>query len=384
MRHSRNKGCRILISKMREIREIIEEVDSLPDGDSAVLATVVELRGSGYRLPGARMLISSDGRAFGTVSGGCLEADVLERAKGVIANGRPEVFVYDTTANEDSVFSLNMGCRGVIRILLEPVTAESPMIKALRRVSRQRQRLEMATLIGADDSVKALIGERIIVCEGTADTVAGKDLLDIIPQLHDDLLTFAGASARFQTIRYESEKGETEFSFETLHPPVKLLILGAGADAVPLAEIAHDIGWDVEVTDHRPAFLTPIRFPFARLSMIEPDEANSPAAADPLTAIVSMNHNFDRDKTMITAALRTDAFYIGALGPKQRTREIVDQAKDAIPKEALDRLRSPAGLDIGGDSPETIAVSIVAEIQSVLKHRSGSPLRDREAPIYDR
>src|SRR5688572_23116469 len=106
---------------MKEIREILREVEALGDGEKAVLATVVDLKGSGYRLPGARMLIKANGDATGTVSGGCLEADILERAKRVLQAGKAEVFTYDTTADENSVFSLNMGCRGVLRILLEPV-----------------------------------------------------------------------------------------------------------------------------------------------------------------------------------------------------------------------------------------------------------------------
>ena len=113
---------------MKEVREILDRVSQYGDGDIAALATVVDLKGSGYRLPGSRMLIERDGHVIGTVSGGCLEADVMERAKRVIASRQAEVFTYDTTAEEDSVFSLNMGCRGVLRILLEPVGRGSPII----------------------------------------------------------------------------------------------------------------------------------------------------------------------------------------------------------------------------------------------------------------
>src|SRR5215203_4481865 len=110
---------------MKEIRDILLQIEGLADSELAVLATVVDLQGSGYRRPGARMLIKADGDSFGTVSGGCLEADVMERAKRVLQSGQAEVFVYDTTADEESVFSLNMGCRGVLRILLEPIGKDS-------------------------------------------------------------------------------------------------------------------------------------------------------------------------------------------------------------------------------------------------------------------
>lgn len=124
---------------MKEIIEIIKTVSSFTDGETAILATVIDVRGSGYRLPGARMLILADGQTVGTVSGGCLEADVLERAKKVLASGEPEVFTYDTTGNEDSVFSFNMGCRGVIDIKLEPVGRNSPLINEMRAAYEQRE-----------------------------------------------------------------------------------------------------------------------------------------------------------------------------------------------------------------------------------------------------
>lgn len=361
---------------MREIREILNEIGKLRRGEKAVLATVVDLKGSGYRLPGARMLIKANGDATGTVSGGCLEADVLERAKRVLATGRSEVFVYDTTADENSVFSLNMGCRGVLRILLEPEDNKSEIVAALREAYNKRQRLSAATLIDGGEAV----GSRVIA--GRSGDFSNP-LAESFPVLHDDLMTFTGSSSNFETIHYESENGTAEFVFESINPPVQLLILGAGADAVPLADAASGLGWQVKVYDHRPAFITRERFAEAELVVLERD-AIPAFAADDLTAIVSMNHNYERDKAMLDAALRSDAFYFGALGPKKRTQQILDELGNPFDEAQLARLRSPAGLDIGADTPEAIAISIVAEIQSVLKHRGGGPLRDRQAPIYDR
>lgn len=360
---------------MREIREILNEVGKLPDGEKAVLATVVDLKGSGYRLPGARMLIKREGGATGTVSGGCLEADVLERAKRVLETERAEVFVYDTTADENSVFSLNMGCRGVLRILLEPVDGESEIVAALREAYDKRRRLSAATQIDGE-----AIGHRVIA-GGNGDF--SNPFAVSFPALRDDLMTFTGSSSNYETIHYESEKATAEFVFESISPPVQLLILGAGADAVPLADAANGLGWQVKVYDHRPAFATRERFANAEIVLLDRD-AVPDLAADDLTAIVSMNHNYERDKSMLGAALHSDAFYIGALGPKKRTQQILDEHGDPFDEAQLSRLRAPAGLDIGADTPEAIAISIVAEIQSVLKHRGGGPLRDRQAPIYDR
>ncbi len=371
---------------MREIREILEKGGKLKAGEKAALATVVDLKGSGYRLPGARMLIRANGDATGTVSGGCLEADVMERAKRVLESGRAEVFTYDTTADENSVFSLNMGCRGVMRVLLEAVDAESEIVTALKTVWDTRRPIASAVLIGGEGDAR--IGDRIFLNDPTIavpqDTA---DLCSPFPTLCEDLHTFAGSASNYETITYETPAGMAEFVFEMLIPPTRLVILGAGADAVPLADVAWGLGWQVEVHDHRPAFLNTERFIHADDLNLGARDSVPDINVDPLSAIVLMNHNYDRDKQLLPAALRSDAFYVGALGPKKRTNQILDELKEAgetFEIEQIARMRSPAGLDIGGDSPETIAISIIAEIQSVLKKRTGGPLRDRVAPIYDR
>ncbi len=301
---------------MKEIKEILERVSAFADGEKAILATVVDVRGSGYRLPGARMLMLADGRTFGTVSGGCLEADVLERAKKVLASGQAEVFTYDTTENEDSVFSLNMGCRGVIQILLEPVSKDSPLISEMRAAYDNRE------------------------------------------------------------------------ASENVEPPIAVMLFGAGADAVPLVRIASELGWQVTVYDHRPAFLTEERFPSAKKIVLQNvDEPLTEFASDRRTAAVIMTHNYTRDCFVLPALLNSDAFYIGALGPKRRTEQILEELTangENFTPEQLSRLYAPVGLDIGADTPEGIALSIIGEIQSVLANRDGGHLRNRKGSIYDR
>lgn len=361
---------------MKEIREILSEIEKLPAGDKAVLATVVDLNGSGYRLPGARMLIKADGDAIGTVSGGCLEADVLERAKRVLAEDTPEVFTYDTTADENSVFSLNMGCRGVMRVLMEAVARDSLIVNVLGYVYRERVRIDSAVAISVADGSGIALGQRFF--NGVECPV--EEALGMM----NDLETFAMSDANYQTIKYETAGGITEFAFESIRPPVQLFILGAGADAVPLADVAHGLGWEVNVCDHRPAFLTEERFPKCDALVSLRRDAAPEWHVDALTAFVVMNHNYDRDKDMLTGALNSAAFYVGALGPKRRTEQMLEELGHPFGEDQLAKLRSPAGLDIGGDTPEAIAISIIAEIQSVLRKRNGSPLRDRTSSIYDR
>ncbi|MBC7899736.1 MAG: XdhC family protein [Saprospiraceae bacterium] len=298
---------------MKEIKEILKSVAALADGEKAILATVIAVHGSGYRLPGARMLALENGDTFGMVSGGCLEADVLERAKKVLASGNSEVFTYDTTQDENSVFSLNMGCRGVIEILLELVGTDSPIIEKMRAAYEGRE-----------------------------------------------------ASEDFET-------------------PVAVMLFGAGADAVPFVRIASELGWQVTVYDHRPAFLTEERFPDARkLTLQKTDEIPDTTDADDRTAAVIMTHNYARDRLILPALLRSDVFYVGALGPKRRTEQLLDEIGGTFSEERLSRLYAPVGMDIGGDTPESIALSIIAEIQSVLKNRGGGHLRDRQGSIYGR
>lgn len=297
---------------MKEIIEIIKTVSSFTDGETAILATVIDVRGSGYRLPGARMLILADGQTVGTVSGGCLEADVLERAKKVLASGEPEVFTYDTTGNEDSVFSFNMGCRGVIDIKLEPVGRNSPLINEMRAAYEQRE---------PSDNVEI---------------------------------------------------------------PVAVLLYGAGADAVPFVRIAAELGWQVSVHDHRPAFLTEGRFPTAFELVPQVVDETPIITADHRTAAVVMTHNYSRDRLILPALLRSDAFYLGALGPKRRTEQLLNEIKVEFTPAELGRLYAPAGLDIGADTPEGIALSIIGEIQTVHSARNGGHLRNRQGSIYDR
>ncbi len=274
---------------------------------------MIDVRGSGYRLPGARMLILADGRTVGTVSGGCLEADVLERAKKVLASGESEVFTYDTTGNEDSVFSLNMGCRGVIDIRLEPVGKFSEVIGKMRTA-------------------------------------------------------------------YEDRLANDEFEI-----PIAVKLFGAGADAVPFVRIATELGWQITVHDHRPAFLTAERFPTAQmLAHQTADDAMTDLETDDRTAIVIMTHNYARDRYILPRALSSDAFYIGALGPKRRTEQLLEEIGGSFTSDQLARLYAPAGLDIGADTPEGIALSIIGEIQTVISDRNGGHLRDRNGSIYDR
>lgn len=373
---------------MREISAIIEKLKNL-NGEKAVLATVVDVRGSSYRLPGAKMLICESGATVGMVSGGCLEADVLERAKRVLKKGEAQVFKYDTTQNEDSVFSLNMGCRGVIRILLEPVEDENSLLETLENSFENRNKQTIQTLISAESGKDFQIGGKIIYDETKHFRFENiPDFLKLDEQLIKDCKDFY-ESEDFSNIKeYETERGKFEFFFEKIKSPNNLLIFGAGADAVPLAELARNLGWKIFTADHRSAFLTAERFPEAeRILLKNIKDLPTEILQKEQTAIVIMTHNYERDLEILPAVLKSDAFYVGILGPRRRTETLLEELAESgreFSEKLLEKLYAPVGLDIGADTPETIALSILSEIQSVSAGREGGFLRKRETSIYGR
>lgn len=319
---------------MKEIELILRTIPDLDPEERAVVATVVDVQGSAYRGAGAKMLIRGNGDAVGTVSGGCLEADALERAKQVAASGRAQIFVYDTTKNEDSVFSLNMGCRGIIKILFEPFEAD--YFDRLAGCRDDRTRFVSTVVIEGDR-----VGER----------------------QYPDFGDYGNRS-----------HAEGDAFIEIIDPPTSLFIFGAGADAIPVCEIAKTLGWIVTVADHRAAFATRERFPAAdAVQCVNPENYDGRIAVDAHSVAVVMTHNYEKDKLIEKFLLKTDAAYIGQLGPRRRTEKLLAEIGEAWPAN----LYAPVGLDIGSDSPEEIALSIVAEILTVLRNRTGGFLRSK-------
>lgn len=374
----------------KELQDIIAHFERLESSSfKAVLATVVDVKGSSYRLPGARMLIGENGEMLGTVSGGCLEADVLERAQRVLQTGAAEIFTYDTTGKDDSVFSLNMGCRGVIRILLEPVNNKSDFIKVCETVLRKQEKQFAATLISTDSQPEAPIGGKIFFSEQNRfDFVNLSESLKTSTALLEICLNFFKGNHQAQIKEYQNERSVYEFFFENIKPPLNILIFGAGADALPVAEIAEKIGWRVSVVDHRAAFANKERFSKANeIILARPENLFEQQINYENTAAVVMTHNYDHDKEILRFLLNSDVGYIGSLGPKRRAENILlDLRKEGerFSEEKLNKLYAPIGLDIGADTPELIALSIIAEISGAAANRDGGFLRNRNGSIYNR
>lgn len=369
---------------MKEIQNIIKRSAGFSSGDKAILATVVDVIGSGYRRPGARMLIDENGYSIGTVSGGCLEADVLERAKKVLQTNEPIVITYDTTQDENSVFGLSMGCRGIVRILLEPFTKENLLINKFQQVFTDRKPMFVATIVSSDK--ESDIGGRIFYSnDDQFHFVNSNETLQTFAELKTDIRSFFERDSVSEMRQYKIGDSSFEIFFENINPPLNLLLFGVGYDAIPLIKFAKEIGWRVTAIDHRPAFANAERLPEAEEIIVSNSEDLSDAIFNDENSVgVIMTHNYERDRNILRRLLDSKCKYIGALGPKKRTEKLLEEIGDNFSAEQLSRLHAPVGLDIGASSPEAIALSIAAEIQSVLSERGGGFLRNRKGSIYAR
>ena len=366
---------------MKELQEILKKVSQFAPDEKAILATVVDVVGSGYRRAGARMLIDKRGAAIGTVSGGCLEADVLERAKKVLETNEPTVITYDTTKDETSLFGLGMGCRGIVRVLLEPIEKTSFIFKSFKNVIENREKEVVATLVSSENFP---IGGRIFY--NRAEQFSFHNLpecFETLARLKDDCRRFYDGETLAPIQNYETESGAAEFFIEKINPPINLWLFGAGYDAIPLIKFAKEIGWRVCVIDHRAAFANAERLSLAdEIIVSRAEDLHDDFFNDENSVAVVMTHNFERDREILPRILRSNCRYIGALGPKKRAENILDESGKTFSDEQLKKLYAPIGLDIGADTPEEIALAIIAEIRSVLANRNAGFLRERQTGIH--
>ncbi len=378
---------------MKELQDILKKTERFSAGEKAILATVIDVVGSGYRRPGARMLIDENGYSVGTVSGGCLEADVLERAKKVLETGKPTVITYDTTQDENSVFGLSMGCRGIVRILLEEVSKENRLIEFLRDSFKGRKSLAMATVISSVNGSET-VGSRLFLDDSAITFITELtpkhfnnspiEPDNIFPSLSDELKNSLYDFPKDKNAEF-AKLSFGEVLFENINPPLNLLLFGAGYDALPLINFAKEIGWRVTAIDHRPAFANQERLTAADEIVVSSSEDLSDEIFEDENSVgVIMTHNYERDRNILRRLLSSKCRYIGALGPRKRTEKLIEEIGENFSAEQLSKLYAPVGLDIGANSPEAIALSVVAEIQSVLSNRRGGFLRERTGSIYAR
>ncbi len=333
----------------KEHREIVALASFASDG---VLATLVRASGSSYRRPGARLLALADGRTAGTISGGCLEADLLRRAHWRVRHGAV-IQTYDTGFDDTAEVPFGLGCGGLVDLLLEPgSTSEAQAaIKALADTLNGSSRCVVTRMPSTGAPVQRMVLDeqaRVLFCSADL-TAADTDALRSAASGH-------GAP-------------QEDFFVERLQPAQRLFIFGAGDDVRPLTRIAAELGWTVLVADGRPQQATEQRFPQASAVLVT-QNAHAVLLTD---AVVLMTHSFEQDLSLLTELLLVRPKYLGLLGARQRSALLVrDAARQAdLPfAEAFARVHAPIGLELGGDGPESIALSIAAEVQAVVQANS--------------
>ncbi len=322
-----------------ELLRILEECRAAGGGDCA-LATVVETKGSAYRRAGARLLIRRDRKTWGAISGGCVESDIVERALGVIGRGEAAL-AHFRPAEDDLIVGLGSGCQGELTVFIEPLP--------------ESQRVLLHDHLSAAASDEALI---------TAYHASEKPSRTWIGQS-----SHAPAGAFVQPIV----------------SPLSLFIFGASPAAEPLLRFAKQLGWYVRIADHRPIVASDERFASADSIEIAPTpELPSRFSYPAPSAAVVMTHHYLRDLELVQRLVPLRLAYLGLVGSRERAQRLVSESRGlGIDSDLLSSLRAPAGLDLGADDPSEIALSIVAEIQAVLRRTSATALRNRFGRIHN-
>ncbi len=360
---------------MKELFELVEARRRAPHVPYAV-ATVLRVEGSSYRRPGARMLINAHGRVAGSISGGCLEKRVITDGQLALLDGRPRLLSFDTTDQDDLALGASLGCQGKIWIGLEVLPAHSPWLleNLAKQVGRRRSPVVLVTEILGDPS-SVHFNSMMVRAESNDEApslvTVGRD--DIAEVIHRRKTRFVGDEIFGSAL------------VEWVAPPLSLLLFGDGPDVVPLLRLARELGHQVTVIGRRPDYAIADNFPEAhRVLLAKPHHIATLLTRDDRTAAVLMNHHYETDRDMLAALIPFDLPYIALLGPRRRTESILQElSEDGRDVAALAQpLHGPAGLDLGAETPEQIALAILAEIQSTLAGRTGEELRWKNAPIH--
>ena len=372
---------------MKEIRDIIKKYDEAQtQGKQTALATVVHVEGSSYRRPGARMLIEDDGQLTGAISGGCLEGDALRKALLVMTEKKSRLVTYDTMDDDDAKFGVGLGCNGIIQVLIEPIDAANPNnpIQFLKAVNEKRQASVLITLFSLQDKKDPQYGTCLLLKED-------KTVVDTAPVLKDVLMTDAedaliNQGSAFKN--YISEDHNFTAFIEVIKPPVSIIVIGAGNDVMPLVDMAEILGWETTVVDGRANYAKKERFVSAcQVLVSKPEQVLEQIVIDEHTVFLLMTHNYNYDMAMLRQLLKKNVPYIGMLGTKKKRERMLNELKEegtSFTDQQLSVLHSPVGLDLGAETSEEIALSILAEIKAMFAGKDVQSLRKINEVIHPR
>lgn len=383
---------------MKEIKAIIEAYNQIDTSQTkAALATVVRVEGSSYRRTGARMLVTDNGFWVGGISGGCLEGDALKRAKFAIAKAAASKITYDTTDDSDEhQIGVGLGCNGIIDVLFTPLnfTDKNNPVELLKKcISQNRQTHVLLTITGLKGNWNTISLGQLIHYQDVS-SLAILQEATLIQEIEEKIIiqTAKGSSCPYT---FEvSENQQINIFIEILPPEIHVVLMGHQYDVFPLTRLLKELGWRVSVVAN------PLKINAKIIKIADaiiPTEDFSNLLIDSFTAIVLMSHDYKTDKQNLPKVLQTPAAYIGMLGPKVRSEKIFRELAEEgqiISAENRTRIFAPVGLDIGAVTPEEIALSLAAEIKTILAnrssdhrsgdHRTGGHLKFRQSPIHER
>jgi len=319
-------------------------------GKRNVLATVVHLEGSSYRRPGVRMVINEAGEAIGAISGGCVEKEIIRQSQSVARTGKPRIMTYDGR--------FRVGCDGVIYILLEPMFVSEDLRREFDAVLNGRQAFRTESYYYIETGEFEAIGTRLIF----------------------------GESAYSMNPAFQPEQKTGQECFrQSFQPVFQLYIFGAEHDAVQLCEAAHHMGWDVTIVASPDESKSLSFFPGAERLIAPALDSIDTSVLDEQTAVVLMSHSFHKDVQYLIALKDVYPAYFGLLGPGQRKERLLSEFLNYCPDasiEFLEQMHGPAGINIGAESPSEVAVSILAEILSVVRNQEPMALREKAGSIH--
>ena len=339
----------------------------------AALATLTRTRGSTFRRAGTRMLVLADGSVACELSGGCPQRDIVARAQEAIADDAPRLLRYNANSNLDVL--MEMGCDGELEVLLEPLSGHhaTAFVDALSQCLQQRRSAHMAMLFAIDDVV--ITPRRLLWCatgaafDGLGDAALSRAIVAAAASID---------STRALTLRLPAARGLADVLIEPIAPPHALVVIGSSAAARALLMIASALGWQTTLVDNDPRPLAAAGDASGmRTVCAEPATLRARVALDAHTSVVVMTHNLERDIAYLAALRGAPVAYVGTLGSRERVARMRQETQLA----GL-RLHAPAGLDIGSETPEEIALAVAAEIMAVINGRSGGPLRDNDGAIH--
>ena len=382
---------------MKDLQTIARRARELDEANTPyVLATVVQTSGSVYRGPGTRMLIEQNMQSFGSISGGCLEGDIRENSNEVFADGHTRLLHYDTTSDDDIVLGTGLGCSGTIDVLLERLPQHNNFHypDALYESVFACRRGVLATIFAVAGDSNAQPGQHLILDEAgnASDDIADIPLRQLVIGAAREALTTVHRThlpvAPGLTHHCDLSHSKASVLIEPLLPPIALHIFGAGYDAIPLAHFAGELGWRTSVADHRAPYARAERFPSAHeVQLVQPGHLPENLTFDNRSVAVIMTHNYLQDQALLAGLIESPLAYLGVLGPHGRTQRLLSDLKKSgvtASDAQLQQLFSPVGLDIGAETSEAIALSILAEIQAVLTGRHGGQLSAHQGPIHSR